>query len=94
MPIICKTEAKASLKLLNHINSFMFEEECRELKWFTEPQKKHLKDAAKALCKIIDKHWSMKLIKSSYKIIPQEAGLEDQWKNLVLYQQLSEWMIN
>ena len=32
----------------------------------------------------------MKLIKSSYKIIPQEAGLEDQWKNLVLYQQLSE----
>ena len=56
MLIICKTEAKASLKLLNHINSFMFEEECRELKWFTEPQKKHLKDAAKALCKIIDKH--------------------------------------
>lgn len=31
-------------------------EECRELKWFTEPQKKHLKDAAKALCKVIDKH--------------------------------------
>ena len=56
MPIICKTEAKASLKLLNHINSFMFEEECRELKWFTESQKKHLKDAAEALCEVIDKH--------------------------------------
>ena len=56
MPIIRKTEAKASLKMFNHINSFMFEEECRELKWFTEPQKKHLKATAKALCKVIDKH--------------------------------------
>ena len=56
MPIICKTEAKASLKLLNHISSFLFEEEYRELRWFTEPQKKHLKDVAEALCEVIDKH--------------------------------------
>ena len=53
----------------------MFEEECRELKWFTEPQKKHLKDAAKALCKVINKHWSMKLIKPSFLIKEQEPGL-------------------
>lgn len=26
------------------------------IRWFTEPQKKHLRDAAKALCKVIDKH--------------------------------------
>jgi hypothetical protein len=56
MSIICKTEAKASLKLLNHISSFLFEEEYRELRWFTEPQKRHLRDAAKALCKVINKH--------------------------------------
>ena len=56
MQIICKTGAKASLELLNHINSFMFEQECGELEWFIEPQKKHLRDAAKALCKVINKH--------------------------------------
>lgn len=44
-----KTKMKASLKLLNHINSFLFEQECGELKSFTPSQKEKIKEAAKTL---------------------------------------------
>lgn len=48
-----KTTLKASLKLLNHINSFLFEQEYDELKNFSPAQIEKLRDAAKTLSKVI-----------------------------------------
>lgn len=48
-----KTKKKASLKLLNQINSFLFEQEYDELKGNSEV-KKALADAANALKKLIN----------------------------------------
>ena len=53
--ISCKTNKKASLKLLNHINSFLFEEQCGELNRAPEIVKKRLKLAAKGLSELIEK---------------------------------------
>lgn len=47
---------KESLKLLNHINSFRFEQECGELKKFTSAQKETLNKLARTLARIISKY--------------------------------------
>lgn len=48
-----KTKATEALKLLNHINSYRFEQEYGELKGYKEANEA-LEKAAKALCKIIE----------------------------------------
>lgn len=55
MNLETKTKLRASLKLLNHINSFLFEQEYDELKHFTDAQKDKLKHAALALSQAIKK---------------------------------------
>lgn len=49
------TKAKATLKLVNHLSTFLFEEEYGELKNCTTAQKKTLKDALSVLGSIISK---------------------------------------
>ena len=49
-----KTRSKASLKLFNQINSFLFEEQYGELAHSPKVQKK-LKEAAEALGELISK---------------------------------------
>lgn len=51
--ITTKTKCPASLKLLNHINSFLFEQEYDELKYFTPAQILKLREAGKVLKAII-----------------------------------------
>lgn len=50
----CKTKAKASLKLFNHISSYLFEQEYDELKG-NERAKYLLNEAKKVLYDIIHK---------------------------------------
>lgn len=50
----CKTKAKASLKLFNHISSYLFEQECDELRG-NERAKSLLNEAKKVLYDIIHK---------------------------------------
>ncbi len=50
--IIRKTPLKRSLKLLNHIYTFLFEEEYEELEYFTPAQIKKLEEAARVLDKV------------------------------------------
>lgn len=52
----CKTGLKESLKLLNHLNSFLFEQEYEELKYFKQTQIETLRKAARVLSKNISKH--------------------------------------
>lgn len=52
--ISTNTKAKASLKLLNNISSYLFEEEFEELKGFPLA-KKALEEAKKELANIINK---------------------------------------
>lgn len=51
--ISIKTEAKATLKLSNHLRSYLFEQEYDELANCTEAQKKILRDALGVLQSII-----------------------------------------
>ena len=51
----CKTKAKASLKLFNQVSSFLFEQECDELKG-NNKAKNALIEAKKALAEIINKN--------------------------------------
>lgn len=48
-----RTKLKESLKLLNHINSFMFEQEYDELKNYNSFQKDALRKASSAISKVI-----------------------------------------
>lgn len=54
MTISCKTQAKASLKLYNQISSFLFEQECGELRNNSKATEA-LKKARKELAEIIKK---------------------------------------
>ena len=49
------TKAKATLKLYNQLTSYMFEQECDELKYATQANIKALNAAKKALSIIINK---------------------------------------
>lgn len=48
-------KAPATLRLLNTINSYLFEQEYTELKLFTEPQRKSLEKVARDLARVIKK---------------------------------------
>ena len=50
-----KTKAKATLKLSNHLRSYLFEQEYGELSNCTTAQKKILKDALLVLDSIVSK---------------------------------------
>lgn len=56
LQVSCKTGLKESLKLLNHINSFMFEQQYGELKHFKQTEIEALNKAARALARNINKH--------------------------------------
>lgn len=56
LQISCKTGLKESLKLLNHLNSFLFEQECGELKYFKQSQIETLSKAARVLARQIRNH--------------------------------------
>lgn len=56
MVINAKTTLRESLKLLNHLNSFLFEQEYGELKYFKQAQIETLRKAARALARNISKH--------------------------------------
>lgn len=49
----CQTKAKATLKIFNSLNSYLFEQEYDELNNCTPAQKKTLKDALLVLNNII-----------------------------------------
>ena len=49
----CKTNKRASLKLMNEINSFLFEQDCGELRNAPEIVRKRLRLAAKGLSEIL-----------------------------------------
>ena len=49
----CNTKAKASLKLANSLRSYLFEQECNELKGCSTDQINKLKDALVVLNSII-----------------------------------------
>lgn len=51
--ISSSTKAKATLKLANHISSYLFEQEYGELKHCSSEQKQVLKDAIKVLTTVI-----------------------------------------
>lgn len=51
--ISVKTKKPASLKLYNHINSFLFEEEYGELKGIPSSEIDKIREARKVLSKII-----------------------------------------
>lgn len=50
-----KTKAKETLKLSNHLRSYLFEQECGELSSCTTAQKKLLRDALVVLNSIVSK---------------------------------------
>lgn len=52
----CKTGLKESLKLLNHLNSFLFEQQCGELKYFKQSQIEALSKASRVLARQIKNH--------------------------------------
>lgn len=51
-----KTNAKASLKLYNQINSYIFEQECGELKGVSKSEVEKLKQSLTVLKNIINKN--------------------------------------
>ena len=53
--ISTNTKAKATLKLYNQLISYMFEQECDELKYANQSNIKTLRAAQKALSTIINK---------------------------------------
>ena len=53
--ISTNTKAKATLKLYNQLISYMFEQECNELKYANQSNIKALKAAQKALNMIINR---------------------------------------
>ena len=53
--ISTNTKAKATLKLYNQLISYMFEQECDELKYANQSNIKALRAAQKALSTIISK---------------------------------------
>ena len=53
--ISTNTKAKATLKLYNQLNSYMFEQEYDELRYANQSNIKALKSAQKALSTIISK---------------------------------------
>ena len=53
--ISTNTKARATLKLYNQLNSYMFEQECDELKYANQSNIKALRAAQKALSTIISK---------------------------------------
>ena len=54
--ISSKTKAKETLKLANHLRSYLFEQECGELSNCTPSQKKTLRDALLVLNSIVSKN--------------------------------------
>lgn len=48
-----KTNMKETLKLLNHITTYLFEQEYMELKHFKPTQKEKLKSVCRMLSKVI-----------------------------------------
>lgn len=50
-----KTKAKETLKLSNHLRTFLFEQEYRELNSCTPAQKKTLRDALLVLNSVVSK---------------------------------------
>ena len=55
-----KTKAKETLKLANHLRSYLFEQEYGELSNCTAAQKKILKDALLVLNSIVANDWVCK----------------------------------
>ena len=53
--LIVKTKAKETLKLSNHLRTFLFEQECGELSNYTPAQKKTLRDALLVLNSVVSK---------------------------------------
>lgn len=53
--LIVKTKAKETLKLSNHLRTFLFEQECGELSSYTPAQKKILRDALLVLDSVVSK---------------------------------------
>lgn len=53
--ITTKTKAKESLKLANHLRSYLFEQECGELNRCTPNDKKTLRDALAVLGSLVNK---------------------------------------
>lgn len=53
--VVVKTRAKETLKLSNHLRSYLFEQECGELSSCTTAQKKLLRDALVVLNSIVSK---------------------------------------
>ena len=53
--ISTNTKDKATLKLYNQLNSYMFEQECDELRYANQSNIKALRAAQKALSTIINK---------------------------------------
>lgn len=56
MKLITKTKAKETLKLSNTLRSYLFEQECGELEFFTSTQIKVLKEALKVLNEVVSKN--------------------------------------
>lgn len=52
---ITGTRLPESVKLANKIASFCFEQECGELEYFTDAQKKKIRDAQGVLMKVANK---------------------------------------
>lgn len=53
--LIVKTKAKETLKLSNHLRTFLFEQEYGELSNYTPAQKKILRDALLVLDSVVSK---------------------------------------
>lgn len=53
--LIVKTKAKETLKLSNHLRTFLFEQEYGELSNYTPAQKKTLRDALLVLDSVVSK---------------------------------------
>jgi hypothetical protein len=51
--VSAKTKLKATLKLHNSIASYMFEQECDELNYFSPQEKKELKNVLLTLKRVI-----------------------------------------
>lgn len=51
--VSAKTNLKASLKLYNHINTFLFEQEFDELRSYSPAQISKIKEAAKTIKSVI-----------------------------------------
>lgn len=50
------TKLPNTLKLANEMRSYMFEQECGELRFFTEAQRKHITNTIRIMDKVISKN--------------------------------------